>query len=480
MNPTPALLPVILSGGAGTRLWPVSREQHPKPFMQLADGQSLLQKTFLRAAALPSVTQVLTVTNRELVFKTKDEYAQVNEAGLATAFILEPFGRNTAPALAAAALWAEQNADADTKLLVLAADHLIHDQAAFACAVRDAMKLADAGQLVTFGIQPTGPETGFGYIEADGTRVRRFIEKPTLAKAREFIASGNHLWNSGMFCFRVDAVLRELAEHAPSVLESVHSCLGASRQLRGEGDAQIELDAAAFQYAPDISIDYALMENSKHVAVVACDIGWTDIGSWNALSDLQEPDQYGNRILGEALLHDASDCYVQSPQRIVGLVGVNDLIVVDTPDAVLVAHRSRAQDVKQIVGQLKASGHEAYKLHREVHRPWGTYTVLESGDRFKIKRIVVKPGRALSLQMHHHRSEHWIVVSGTAKIINGDHEMLVRTNESTYIPAGTRHRLANPSVLDLIMIEVQSGDYLGEDDIVRYEDAYGRANSEIR
>ena len=475
MNPTPALLPVILSGGAGTRLWPVSREQHPKPFMQLPDGQSLLQKTFLRAAALPGVTQVLTVTNRELVFKTKDEYAQVNAAGLATAFILEPFGRNTAPALAAAALWAEQNIGADTKLLVLAADHLIHDQAAFACAVRDAMELADAGQLVTFGIQPTGPETGFGYIEASGTQVRRFIEKPTLAKAREFIADGNHLWNSGMFCFRVDAVLRELAKHAPSVLESVHSCLGASRQLRGKSDAQVELDATTFEYAPDISIDYALMEHSSQVAVVACDIGWTDIGSWNALSELQEPDTHGNRILGEALLHDAKNCYVQSAQRIVGLVGVNDLIVVDTPDAVLVAHRDRAQDVKQIVTQLKASGHEAYKLHREVHRPWGTYTVLEESERFKIKRIVVKPKAALSLQMHHHRSEHWIVVSGMAKVVNGEQGKFIRTNESTYIPAGTQHRLVNPGMVDLVMIEVQSGEYLGEDDIVRLHDQYGRS-----
>ena len=475
MSASHKLLPVILSGGAGTRLWPVSREQHPKPFMQLADGQSLLQKTFLRAAALPGVAQVLTVTNRDLVFKTKDEYAQVNKAGLATAFILEPFGRNTAPALAAAALWAEQNIGADALLLVLAADHLITNQAAFEGAVGRAMELAEAGHLVTFGIQPSGPETGFGYIESDGTRVRRFVEKPTLEKAREFIASGNHLWNSGMFCFRVDAALQELAEHAPSILESVQACLGASHQMSGKKDMQVELDAATFEYAPDISIDYALMENSKHVAVVACDIGWTDIGSWNALSELQEPDAQGNRILGEALLHGTDNCYVQSPQRIVGLVGVSDLIVVDTPDAVLVAHRDRAQDVKQIVAQLKANGHEAYRLHREVHRPWGTYTVLEEGPRFKIKRIVVKPGAALSLQMHHHRSEHWIVVSGIASVVNGDQKILINTNESTFIPAGHKHRVDNPGKLDLVMIEVQSGEYLEEDDIVRFQDVYGRA-----
>ncbi|MBN8777129.1 mannose-1-phosphate guanylyltransferase/mannose-6-phosphate isomerase [Thiomonas arsenitoxydans] len=475
MSTCQKLLPVILSGGAGTRLWPVSREQHPKPFMQLADGQSLLQKTFLRAAALPGVEQILTVTNRDLVFKTKDEYAQVNPTAKATAYILEPFGRNTAPALAAAALWAEQHLGPDATLLVLAADHLITKQEAFAAAVSQACALAAQGKMVTFGIQPTAPETGFGYIEAEGNTVLRFVEKPTLAKASEFLSSGRYLWNSGIFCFRVDAVLRELSEHAPNVLESVQNCLGASAEVQGGGISQVEMRPEAFEYAPDISIDYALMEPSAEVAVVPCDIGWSDIGSWNALSDLQDADAQGNRILGEALLHDARNCYVQSPQRIVGLVGVHDLIVVDTPDAVLVADRSRAQDVKQITAQLKASGHDAYKIHREVHRPWGTYTVLEEAEDFKIKRIVVKPKGTLSLQMHHHRSEHWIVVSGIARVINGETETLVRTNESTYIPAGIQHRLENPGILDLVMIEVQSGAYLGEDDIVRFEDAYGRA-----
>ncbi|OZB69806.1 mannose-1-phosphate guanylyltransferase/mannose-6-phosphate isomerase [Thiomonas sp. 13-64-67] len=477
MSTCQKLLPVILSGGAGTRLWPVSREQHPKPFMQLADGQSLLQKTFLRAAALPGVEQILTVTNRDLVFKTKDEYAQVNPTGKATAYILEPFGRNTAPALAAAALWAEQHLGPDATLLVLAADHLITKQEAFAAAVSHACALAAQGKMVTFGIQPTAPETGFGYIEAEGNTVLRFVEKPTRAKASEFLSSGRYLWNSGMFCFRVDAVLRELSEHAPSVLESVQNCLVASAEIQGAGISQVEMRSEAFEYAPDISIDYALMEPSSEVAVVPCDIGWSDIGSWNALSDLQDADAQGNRILGEALLHDAHNCYVQSPQRIVGLVGVHDLIVVDTPDAVLVADRSRAQDVKQITAQLKASGHDAYKIHREVHRPWGTYTVLEQAEDFKIKRIVVKPKGTLSLQMHHHRSEHWIVVSGIARVINGEKDMLVRTNESTYIPAGTQHRLSNPGMVDLVMIEVQSGDYLGEDDIIRFADEYGRTGA---
>jgi mannose-1-phosphate guanylyltransferase len=468
------LLPVILSGGAGTRLWPVSREQHPKPFMQLSDGQSLLQKCYQRAMALPGVELVLTVTNRELLFKTKDEFGLVNRQNIGSAYILEPFGRNTAPALAAAALWAEQHVGADVTLLVLPADHLITNGEAFVVAVAKACSLAEQGKLVTFGIEPTAPETGFGYIEAHGNTVCRFIEKPNLDKAAEFIASGNYLWNSGLFCFRVDAVLRELAQHAPSVLESVQACLGTSQQLQNGAVSQIELQAKSFEYAPDISIDYALMENSKQVAVVPCDIGWSDIGSWSALSDLQQPDPDGNRLLGQTLAYDSRNCYVQGAQRVIALVGVQDLIVVDTPDAILVVDRGRTQDVKQIAAQLKAAGHEAYKIHREVHRPWGTYTVLEEGKQFKIKRIVVKPKHALSLQMHYHRSEHWVVVSGTARVVNGEMDVLIRTNESTYIPAGIQHRLENPGILDLVMIEVQSGAYLGEDDIVRFEDVYGR------
>lgn len=468
------LLPVILSGGAGTRLWPMSREQHPKPFMRLDDGQSLLQKAFHRAASLSGVRQVLTVTNRELLFKTKDEYAEIDGLTCETAYILEPFGRNTAAAVAAAALWAQDQLGPDTDLLVLPADHLVRDLDAFATAVGMARVLVAEEKLATFGIRPATPETGFGYIEADGSRVTRFIEKPDLATAQRLIQDGKHLWNSGMFCFRVSSLLRELELHAPDVLTAVGECFRASRRLRGQGEDRLELDPASFGKVPDISVDFALMERSRSVAVVGCDIGWSDIGSWNALRDLREPDEQGNALLGDAVLYDSQDCFVQSADRIVGLVGVRDLIVVDTPDAVLITDRSRTQDVKQIVSQLKARGHDAYKVHREVHRPWGTYTVLEEGERFKIKRIVVKPKGALSLQLHHHRSEHWIVVAGTAKIVNGEREILVRTNESTYIPAGTAHRLANPGQIDLVMIEVQSGEYLGEDDIVRFEDVYGR------
>ncbi len=468
------LIPTILCGGAGSRLWPVSRELHPKPFIRLADGQSLLQKAFLRGAQLPGVKEILTVTNRELFFKTEDEFGSVNGTRLEIAFILEPFGRNTAAAIAASALYAGETHGADAVQLVLPADHLITDQAAFAQAVAKAVECAADGKLVTFGIRPDAPETGYGYIEADNNDIIRFVEKPSLVKAQEFVASGRYFWNSGMFCFTAGAMLEQMAQHCPDILDATRVCFRASRKVAGTGFTQIELAPDLFDRVPENSIDYAVMEKSRQVAVVPCSIGWSDIGSWNALGDLAEPDANGNRIEGDALLHDVKNCYIQSSGRMVGAVGVDDLIVVDTPDAILIAHKSRAQDVKHLYAELKISGHEAHKLHRTVHRPWGTYTVLEEGSRYKIKRIVVKPGASLSLQMHHHRSEHWIVVTGTAKVINGDQEILVGTNESTYISAGHKHRLDNPGVLDLVMIEVQSGEYLGEDDIVRFQDVYGR------
>ncbi|MEW5973251.1 MAG: mannose-1-phosphate guanylyltransferase/mannose-6-phosphate isomerase [Pseudomonadota bacterium] len=478
------IIPVILSGGVGSRLWPVSREAHPKPFMRLADGQSLLQKTLLRASALPAVAEVLTVTNRELYFKTADEYRPVNHSGVALSYILEPFGRNTAAAVAAAALDLSATHGDDALMLALAADHLITDTQAFDAAVRIAADLARQGYLVTFGIRPEHPETGFGYIEASteallpsglgGFKVQRFVEKPDLDKAREYIASGRHFWNSGMFCLRVGTLLDELKQHAPDVLQTVTRAVEAARKTSGDGLRTLELDAANFDAVPDISIDYALMEKSDRVAVVACDIGWSDIGSWNAMSELSEADAQGNRIEGEALLHDTRNCYIHSPERLTAAVGVENLIIVDTPDALLVAHRDRAQDVRHIAQKLKQSGHTAHQHHVTVHRPWGTYTVLEEGERFKMKRIEVKPGATLSLQMHHHRSEHWIVVNGMARVTNGDQVFLLNTNESTFIPAGHVHRLENPGVIDLVMIEVQSGDYLGEDDIVRFEDSYGR------
>lgn len=494
------LIPVILSGGAGTRLWPVSREGHPKPFMKLADGQSLLHKTYRRAAAVASGSEILTVTNRDYYFMSKDELAGAGlDAGHHGVYLLEPAGRNTAPAVALAAHHLADKYGRDTLMLVLAADHLIGDALAFNAAVSDAAALAREDRLVTFGIVPTAPETGFGYIECGsplkstpsplagegrgegrGARgeafaVARFVEKPALEKAREYLAAGNYLWNSGMFCFKAGVILDELARHAPEVAQAAEACWAAMRERGVNQASMLEIPAEAFAEVPDISLDYAVMEKSDHVAVVPGNFGWSDIGSWNAVSELVEPDANNNRIVGEAILIDSSNTFVQSEDRLVAGIGLDNLMIIDTPDALLVAHPDRAQDVKKIVTQLKASGHDAYRLHRTVARPWGTYTVLEEGPRFKIKRIVVKPGASLSLQMHHHRSEHWIVVCGMARVINGEQEIFINTNESTYIPAGHQHRLENPGILELVMIEVQSGEYLGEDDIVRFQDHYGRA-----
>ncbi|GAA5235920.1 mannose-1-phosphate guanylyltransferase/mannose-6-phosphate isomerase [Verticiella sediminum] len=468
-------VPVILSGGRGARLWPVSRELHPKPFIRLADGASLLQKAFLRAANLPGVSEVLTVTNRDLYFKTADEYNEVNRRRTDLGFILETEGRNTAPAIAAAALTVGERHGEDTVLLVLTADHLIADLDAFGKAVEQAAGLAGQGRVVTFGIKPESPETGYGYIEADGHDVLRFVEKPDLQTAREYLQSGRFLWNSGMFCLTVRTALQELEAHAPEVLAAVRATLAASNTIAGDGRYQIDLAAAEFAKAPDISIDYALMEKTHKAAVVSCAIGWSDVGSWNAIGELVEPDASGNRVDGNAMLHEAHNCYVRSHDRLVAAVGVQDLVIVDTPDAVLVADRHRVQEVKHIVERLRADDHDAHRLHRTVHRPWGTYTTLEEGERFKIKRIVVTPGHSLSLQMHHHRSEHWVVVSGMATIVNGENTISLGPNQSTYIPAGCQHRLANPGKLPLVLIEVQSGEYLGEDDIVRFEDVYGRS-----
>lgn len=469
-----SLIPVVLCGGAGSRLWPVSRETHPKPFIRLADGQSLLQKAFLRGAQLPGVSEVLTVTNRELFFKTEGEYAEVNAHKLHTSFLLEPFGRNTAAAVAAATLQVAQK-DTDAIMLVLAADHLIADQESFSKAVENACVLAQQGALVTFGIKPTAPETGYGYIEAEGNKVLRFVEKPDCDTAVSYLETGRFFWNSGMFCFKASAMLEEMKKHCPAILEMVQACLAQSRHILGQNSSRCELEPQSFGLVPDDSIDYAVMEKSSCMAVVPCDIGWSDIGSWSALGTLSESDVHGNRIEGQALMHDVHNCFIRSDGRLVGAVGVSDLIIVDTPDALLVAAQDHAQDVKHIYNALKAKGHELHRLHSTVHRPWGDYTVLEESERYKIKRIIVKPGQSLSLQMHHHRSEHWIVVSGMAKVVNGEREILVTANESTYIQAGHQHRVSNPGILPLVMIEVQSGEYLGEDDIVRFEDVYGRA-----
>jgi mannose-1-phosphate guanylyltransferase len=360
----------------------------------------------------------------------------------------------------------------------LAADHLIADPQAFAEAVARAGELVEQGCLVTFGIKPTGPDTGFGYIEADGSKVLRFVEKPCEAKAREYLDSGNFLWNAGMFCFRAGDVLSQLGRYAPELLAAVESCVAASAQgVDWVADGYVlELDADVFGKVPSISIDYALMEKSDRVAVVACDIGWNDVGSWAALGSLEQEDERGNHVSrkSEVILEDSANCDIYGDSRLVAALGLDNLLIVDTPDALLVADKSRVQDVKQIYDRLKTEGHEVYKHHRTIHRPWGSYTLLEVGSRFKIKRLEIKPGAAISLQLHHHRSEHWIVVSGMAEVTCGEQVFLVDTNESTYIKAGYKHRVANRGLITLVIIEVQSGDYLGEDDIIRFDDIYGR------
>jgi mannose-1-phosphate guanylyltransferase / mannose-6-phosphate isomerase len=470
------LIPLILSGGSGTRLWPVSREAYPKPFIKLPDGQSLLQKTLGRLQSIGELGEVITITNREHFFPTRDEYGRAG-VDCRHFFVLEPCARNTAPAVALGALAAIARHGTDVTLLVLPADHLVPDAGAFARSVLDARALAERGGLVTFGVTPTYPETGFGYIErgaaiedSRGYRVARFTEKPTLEAARAMIESGRYYWNSGMFCFRAQAFLDELGRHAAEIHSGARQCWEA---VSPNGD-HAHLSQEIFARIPDISIDYAVMEKSDRVAVVPAEFEWSDVGSWKAVSELVAPDQDGNRAQGQAMFVGSRNCYVQSDSRMVAAVGLEDAVIVDTPDALLVANRAHVQDVKKVAQQLKLARHETYLLHKTVVRPWGTYTVLEEGPGFKIKRIVVKPGARLSLQMHYHRSEHWVVVSGTARVVNGEREMFVRTNESTYIPAGHRHRLENPGKVDLVMIEVQSGSYLGEDDIVRFEDNYGR------
>lgn len=451
---------------------------HPKPFMRMENGLSLLQQTLQRAQALPGVEYVLTVTNRDFFFQTEDHYRGVARVGLQLDYLLEPVARNTAAAVAAAALEAEARWGADVFLLVLPADHVVRKPEGLAKAVAQALALAVKGFLVTFGIAPTSPETGFGYIAQDQSaplgenawKIARFVEKPAPALAEQFLAEGLHTWNSGMFCFTAGSVLREFRAHAPNLLEAVAACNAvSSRREDPSGGFMLSLEEARFAAVANISFDCAVMEHTAYGAVIPCDPGWSDIGSWTAWAAQQEPDAQGNVVQGQALLHDVSDCYIQSDSRMVAALGVDNLIVVDSPDALLVAHRTRAQEVRHLVARLAAAGHESARLHRTVHRPWGTYTVLEEGPRFKIKRLVVRPGASLSLQMHHHRNEHWIVVSGMARVINGEQEMFVSTNESTYIPAGHRHRLSNPGKLELVMIEVQSGDYLGEDDILRFD-----------
>jgi len=473
------LVPVILSGGAGTRLWPVSREALPKPFLKLPDGRSLLRRTVDRAQRLGGAATWL-VTNRDYYFLSRDELAAgPAAAGAAVRYLLEPAARNTAPAIAVATVAVAQTYGDDALLLVLPADHLIDDEAGFAACVDRAKALAADGWLVTFGIAAKAPETAFGYIEsgkslAQGAyEVRRFVEKPNLERAREFLAAGNYSWNSGMFCFRARDMLAALDQAAPALAAGARASWAASHEHAVGKDA-VELDRDTFSALDSISIDYAVFEKAKNVAVVPGDFGWSDVGAWPEIAGQFPADAQQNRASGRALFIDSSQCFVHSEGRLVAVLGMKDTIVVDTPDALLVMPTDRAQDVKKVVEALRASGDDKHIYHNTVARPWGTYTVLQEGPRFKLKRLEVKPQRSLSLQMHHHRNEHWVVVSGTARVTSDERVFLVATNESTYIKAGTRHRLENPGMLPLVLIEVQSGEYVGEDDIVRFDDKYGR------
>lgn len=478
----PDMVPVILSGGSGTRLWPVSRRAHPKPFMRLLDGESMAEKTLRRAMKVSGNTPAITVTSRDFYFYTRDLYSNLYGNEFDFPFLLEPVGRNTAPAIAMAALQVAAERGEDTLMLVMPADHLIRDEDAFQAAVNEARALARKDYLVTFGIFPTHPETGYGYIRkgrkiegSGGFVVAAFVEKPDEDTARDYVSSGQYDWNSGMFCFSAGVFLKALETHAPEVAESSRACFEQIKQ----GAEPIEIPEDLFRKCPAISVDYAVMERAENCAVVVGDFGWSDIGTWQALSELYESDEAGNRLHGKAVIVDSRDCFVQSEVRLVAAVGLRDLVIVDTEDAVLVAHRDRAQNVGEVVDQLKDLKHDAAVFHKTVHRPWGSFSVLEDASDCKVKRLVIRPGQVLSLQKHQHRSEHWTVVRGEAKIRLGEQEFVLKTNESTFVPAGTPHRLENPTQEDMHLIEVQTGSYFGEDDIVRYEDIYGRTeNSE--
>lgn len=461
--------PVILSGGSGTRLWPLSREHYPKQLLKLVGEGTLLQQAVTRLKGMEDVADPVLVCNEEHRFLVGE---QVRETGRnAALIILEPIGRNTCPAATLAALALGSRSE-DALLLIMPADHVVKDNAAFQRAIGEAVPLALEGRLVTFGIVPTGPATGYGYIrKGAGSAVAEFVEKPDAATAERYFASGEFLWNSGMFLMRARTWLEELEQLAPDILKQ---CQAAYANGRQDGEFY-RVEGEAFRECRSDSIDYAVMEKTKRAAVVPLDAGWSDVGAWSTLWEVSVRDEAGNVIQGDVCLHNAADTLVLAQHKLVAAVGVRDLIIVETADAVLVMDKNAAQDVKHVVERLKAQKRAEHVSHRRVHRPWGWYEGVDGGERFQVKRLMVKPGAALSLQMHHHRAEHWVVVRGTARVTRDDETFLLAENQSTYIPIGAHHRLENPGSISLELVEVQSGSYLGEDDIVRFDDRYNRA-----
>jgi mannose-1-phosphate guanylyltransferase/mannose-6-phosphate isomerase len=465
-----AIQPVILAGGTGTRLWPLSRELYPKQLLRLTGRNSLLQTTLMRISHLPGVLPPIIIVGEEHRFLTK---TQVEELGLFPAYhlLLEPLGRDTAPAVCGAALFARKWCPQATELLMLPADHLVELADVFVEAVVQAQELASQEKLVCFGIVPDRPETGYGYINkgVDGA-VESFVEKPDQATAEKYLAQGNYVWNSGMFAFPVTTLLDELTKYVPDI---VH-CMEKAVKNGSQDGVFYRFASEAMRQCPAKSIDYALMEKTDRAVVVDGDFGWSDVGSWQALWEVSGKDEQGNVTSGDVLLEDTENCLIRAEDTLVATIGLRDMLVVETADAVLVAPMDRSQDVKKIVNTIKKQGRTEFHTHTTVYRPWGSYTTLEIHERFQIKRITVNPGARLSSQMHHHRHEHWVVVRGTAKVLNGEKNLLLREDESTYIPLGTTHRLENPGVIPLELIEVQIGSYLGENDIVRFADEYGR------
>lgn len=463
------IIPVILSGGVGSRLWPLSREFFAKPCLPLVDKDySLLQQTVLRTLSL-DVGNPIVVCNEDHRFLIAQQLQSIGVKK--SSILLEPIGRNTAPAIALAALETLRHQPNDALMLVLPADHVIRDIAAFESTIQQAVELAKQGALVTFGVQPTRPETGYGYIRSGGDfSVVEFVEKPNLKAAQTYLDSGEYLWNSGMFLFKASTYLSELAIHRDDIFQAVKQAY----QQRTEDLDFVRIDAELFSQCPDESIDFAVMETTKNAKVVPYVGDWSDIGTWDSLYDYADKNADNNVLLGDVMSEGSTNCLVRSESRLVAAVGVSDLVIVETADAVLVMDKNNAQDVKHIVQRIKAEGRQEHRYHTTVHRPWGTYQTVDIGERHQVKRIIVKPGGKLSVQMHHHRAEHWVVVSGTAKVQNGDKNIVLTENESTYIPAGVIHALENPKNTPLELIEVQSGRYLGEDDIVRFSDRYGR------